>query len=208
MDDETLFERLNASAPSTTPRGDQLNAALEEVISAARPGHQRHKRWLVGGTVLSVVLLGGTTAAFASEPLLDWLGFTPDQSLQHTNADGDICVAGVVVLPEEGVADDDPSFLAAKNVLLGIDFDTLEIPDNIRNGYAYSPEAEAVKAASIAEYNSAHPEATLQPAASDPESSMLIDAAYDVIVTAVESEGLDSGQFSLKAGGKCDEATQ
>jgi hypothetical protein len=208
MDDETLSARLKDSRPPTIPRDDRLHAAVDELIIASRPEHHRRKRWLLGGVSLSVLLLGGTTTALASEPLLEWLGFTPDQSLEHANADGDYCVAGIIVRPEEGVAADDASFLAAKNVLLGIDFDTLEIPESIRNGYAYSPEAEAEKTASIDEYNAAHPESTIQPAPSDPESSMLIAAAYKVIVAGVESEGLDSGHFWLEAGGTCDEATR
>ena len=207
MDEETLSARLAASAPPTSPRGDRFKAALDEVVAASRPARRRHKRWVLGGVSLSVVLLGGTTAAFGSEPLLEWLGFTPDQSISHTNTDGDFCVAGIIVRPE-GVAEDDASFLAAKNVLLGIDFDTLEIPASIRNSYAYSDEAAAAKAASIAEYNSAHPEATLQPALPDPESFMLFDTAYQVIAAGVSAEGLDANHFSLEAGGTCAEVVR
>jgi len=207
MDDETLFARLAASAPPTSPRGDRLRAALDEAVTATRPARQRRNRWLLGGVGLSVALLGGATAAFASEPLLDWLGFAPDQSLSHTNSDGDFCVAGMAVRPD-GVEDDDASFLAAKKVLLGIDFDTLEIPDNVRDNYAYSAEAAAAKAAWIAEHNAAHPEATLQPALSDPESSMLIDTAYQIIVADVASEGLDTSHFTLEAGGTCAEVVR
>jgi hypothetical protein len=204
MDDETLFARLAASAPPTSPRDDRLTAALDEAVTVSRPERQRRKRWLLGGVGVSVALLGGTTAAFASEPLLDWLGFTPDQSLSHTNAAGDFCVAGMVVHPE-GVPEDDASFLAAKSILLSIDFDTLEIPASIRDGYAYSDEAADARAASIAEYNAAHPEATFQPAPPDPESSMLIDTAYQVIAAGVSAEGLDADHFWLEAGGTCAE---
>ena len=207
MDEETLSARLAVSAPPTAPRGDRLKAALDEAVTASRPVRQRRNRWLLGGVGLSVVLLGGTTAAFASEPLLEWLGFTADQSLSHANAEGDFCVAGIAVRPE-GVPENDESFVAAKNVLLGIDFDTLEIPDSIRNDYAYSDEAAAAKAASIAEYNAAHPEATIQPAPPDPESSMLIDTAYQVIAAGVSAEGLDASHFSLEAGGSCDEVAR
>lgn len=207
MDEETLSARLAASAPPTAPRGARLVAALDEAVTASRPVRRQRNRWLLGGVGLSVVLLGGTTAAFASQPLLEWLGFTPDQSLSHTNAEGDFCVAGIVVRPE-GVPESDASFLAAKNLLLGIDFDTLEIPDSIRNDYAYADKAAAAQAASIAEYNAAHPEATLQPAPSDPESSMLIDTAYQVITAGVSEQGLDSSHFSLETGGTCDEVVQ
>jgi hypothetical protein len=207
MDDETLSARLNASAPSTAPRDERLDAALQEVVISTRPLHQRRTRSLLGGIGLSLVLLGGTTAALASEPILDWLTFAPDQTLAHMNADGYYCVAGIVVQPD-GVAEDDPAFRAAKDILLGIDFDTLEIPDDIQNSHEYTAEAEAARASSIAELNAAHPDATFEPAPPDPTSSMLVATAVDVINAGVTAEGLDPSHFTIEAGGTCDEVAR
>ena len=161
----------------------------------------------VAGAALSLVLLGGTSAALASQSLLDWLGFTPDQTIQHVNADGDVCAAGMVVRPE-GVPDDDASFLAAKRAFLAIDFDTLRIPDHIRNDERYSAKAQAARSKAIDEYNAAHPKATMRPSRPDPESQMLVSTAYELISGKVKAKGLDSTHFALEAGGQCNEVTR
>lgn len=207
MDDEELFDRLTNSTPTVAPRGDRLRAAIDEVVTESRPPRRPRKRLFVAGATLSVVLLGGTSAALASQPLLEWLGFTPDQSIQHLNADGDYCAAGMIVRPE-GVPDDDASFLAAKEIFLDIDFDTLKIPDAIRNDNRYSAAVAAAKAEALAEINAAHPEDPIQPALPDPETHMLIATAYTLMADGLESRGLDVSHFSLEAAGTCDEASR
>ena len=205
MDDDELNGRLARSAPAITPRGDRLHAALDEVVTSSRP-RPRRRRWLVGGTTLSLVLLGGTSAALASPQVLDWLGFTPDQSLQHTNVDGDLCVAGMIVRPE-GVTADDESFRAAREILLTIDFDTLEVPAHIRE-QQNSAAAAAARAAATDLYNLAHPEATIQPAADDPQTDLLLSTAYELMTDGVAARGLDPSHFSFEAVGTCDEANR
>lgn len=207
MDDHELFGRVADSAPSVAPRGNRLSTAIDDVVTESRPPHGRRKRLLVAGATLSVLLLGGTSAALASQPLLEWLGFIPDRPLQHMNANGDFCAAGVIVRPE-GVTDADASFLAAKNILLDIDFDTLQIPDEVRNDDRYSASAAAAKAASIAQYNEANPEATIQPALPDRETDMLLDTVYGLMTAGLKSKGLDASHFSLEAGGSCDEVVR
>src|SRR5680860_230936 len=110
-----------------------------------------------------------------------------------------------MIVRPEGVAENDASFLAAKDIFLGIDFDTLKIPDAIRNAYRYSAAAAAAKAESIAEFNAAHPDDPFRPALPDPETHMLIDTAYTLMTEGLESRGLDVGHFSLEAAGTCDE---
>lgn len=205
MDDDELYGRLEGSAPVIVPRGDRLHAALDEVVRSSRP-RPRRQRWLVGGATLSLVLLGGTSAALASPPVLDWLGFTPDQSLQHTNVDGDLCVAGMIVRPE-GVTADDASFRAAQEILLSIDFDTLEVPAYIREQQnSTAAVAAAARAEEIGLYNRAHPEATFQPAPQDPQTELLLSTAYELMTDGVTSRGLDPSHFSFEAVGKCDGA--
>lgn len=94
--------------------------------------------------VCSVLLLGGTTTALATPSLLDWVRFTPDQTIQNVNAEGDLCAAGMMVRPE-GVPDDDPSFVAAREIFLAIDFTTLDIPDHIRRHQNLSASEGALK---------------------------------------------------------------
>ena len=207
MDEEELFGRLANSAPLVAPRDDRLGIAIDQVVMESRPVRRQRKRLFVAGATLSVMLVGGTSAALASQPLLDWLGFAPDQSIQHVNANGDYCAAGMIVRPE-GVPNDDASFLAAKDIFLGIDFNTLKIPDAIRNDYKYSAAAASAKAEEIAEYNAAHPEATLQPALPDPETDMLIDTAYTLMTDGLKARGLDVGHFSLEGAGTCDEVSR
>jgi hypothetical protein len=202
-----LNGRLARSAPAITPRGDRLHAALDEVVTSSRP-RPRRRRWLVGGATVSLVLLGGTSAALASPPVLDWLGFTPDQSLQHTNVDGDLCVAGMIVRPE-GVAADDESFRAAREILLAIDFDTLEVPAHIREQQNSGAAAAAAARAEATDlYNLAHPEATFPPAADDSQTDLLLSTAYELMADGVAARGLDPSHFSFEAVGTCDEANR
>ncbi|WEO76131.1 hypothetical protein BJQ94_12190 [Cryobacterium sp. SO2] len=208
MDDEELYGRLAGSAPAVMSRDESFRAAVDAMITSSRPARRRTRarRWLIGGAALGVVLLGGTSTALASPPLLEWLGFTPDRSLQHTNADGDFCVAGMIVRPE-GVPADDASFLAAQEILLGIDFETVEVPDSARQD-ARASAAAAAKAAALAQYNAAHPEATIQPAPPDPETDALLSAAFTMMTDGVTARGLDTSHFSLEAGGTCDEVAR
>lgn len=205
MDDDEFISRLASSAPSVTPRAAGLRRALNDVVEQSRPFRQRRtRRLLIAGSAFSIVLLGGTTTALASQSLLDWLGYTPDQTIQHRNADGDFCALGMIVRPE-GVAVDDASFMAAQQIFRGIDFDTLEIPANIRNDERFSDARRAAKVKDFEEWDAAHPEATMGPPVWDPESGMIAAAAYEVLVEGVTQKGLDVSHFSLESGGECAE---
>jgi len=201
MDDDDLMGRITSNRPAITPRKGPLRGALEDVVRDSRPP-QRRKHFLVTGITLSLVLVGGTSAAFASPSLLSWLGFVPDNTLQHVNADGGVCAAGIILHPE-GVPADDASFLAARTLLLDIDFDTLQIPDDIRTDTRYAERA-AAKAESFADWNAAHPEATMQPAATDLRTDMLFDTAHGLLTDGVTAQGLDASHFSLEGAGTCE----
>jgi hypothetical protein len=204
MDDGELMNRLTASAPSVVPRDGRLHAAVDDVVTESRRPRPRRKRLFITGATLSVLLLGGTTTALATPSLLDWLRFTPDQTIEHMNADGHLCAAGMIVRPE-GVPDDDASFLAAREIFLAIDFATLKIPGHIRKHW---DSTEKERAEGLAEFNAAHPEAPIDPERQDPDTDMLIHAAYELMTTGVKAKGLDESHFSLEAGGHCDEATR
>lgn len=208
MDDDELMARVTASAPYIAPRDGRLHAAIDDVVTESRRPRPRRKRPFITGATLSVLLLGGTTTALATPSLLDWLRFTPDQTIQHVNANGDLCAAGMIVRPE-GVPDDDASFLAAREIFLAIDFETLKIPDHIRKHQNSSARAAAeAEAEARAQYNAAHPEATIPPARQDPETDMLLSTAFELMTDGVKAKGLDESHFSLEAGGHCDEATR
>lgn len=203
MDDEEFDRRVASSAPSVAHRTPAVRAAIEGVVAESRPPRRRRTRMLIAGATLSVVLLGGTTTAFASQYLLDWLGFTPDHTIQHRNADGDYCAAGMIVRPE-GVEMDDPSFLAAQQIFRAIDFETLKIPAHIRDDDRYSDARRAEKIKYFDEYNAAHPEAPMAPPMWDPETEMLSATAYEVVVAGVKERGLDDSRFSIEGGAQCD----
>ena len=201
MDDDELMGRITSNRPAIAPRTGPLLGALEDVVRDSRPP-QRRKRFLVTGITLSLVLVGGTSAAFASPSLLSWLGFVPDKTVQHVTADGDVCAAGIIIHPE-GVPADDASFLAARPLLMDIDFDTLQIPDDIRTDTNYA-EREAAKTQSFSDWNAAHPEATMQPAAADLRTDMLFDTTYRLLTDGVTAQDLDASHFSLEGAGTCD----
>ena len=117
MDDEELMGRLSAARPSIAPRSGPLHATLEDVVAESRHQRRRRKRFVFTGITLSVILLGGGSAAIASPSVLTWLGFVPNKTFQHVNAAGDFCAAGIIIHPE-GVPVNDPSFLAARAILL------------------------------------------------------------------------------------------
>lgn len=205
MDDDQLAEHLNASAPNVAPRTAALRAAINSVVVESRPPRRRRRRLMVTGTALSIVLLGGATTALASPEVLDWLWFTPDRTIQHANDAGELCYAGMIVRPE-GVTKDDPSFVAGREIFLALDFDTLTIPDDIRDSPMFSAAHAAERAADIAAWNTAHPTATIEPAKPDPQSGMLYAAAYRLITDGLTARGLDPNAISLELAGKCDEA--
>jgi hypothetical protein len=201
MDDDDLMGRISGNRPAIAPRTGPLMGALDAVVRDS--GHRRRrKHFLFAGITLSLLLVGGTSAAIASPSLLSWLGFVPDNTLQHINADGDVCAAGIILRPE-GVPADDASFVAARTILLDIDFDTLQIPDDIRTDTGYA-EREEAKAESFADWNAAHPGATMRPAAADLRTDMLVDTAYRLLTAGVTDQGLDANHFSLEGAGSCD----
>jgi hypothetical protein len=117
MHDKELTARVTASAPSIAQRDRRLYAAIDDVVTESRRPRPRRKRLFITGATLSVLLLGGTTMALATPSLLDWLGCTPDQTIKHVNADGDLCAAGMVVQPY-GVPDDDAKHIASRQPLV------------------------------------------------------------------------------------------
>lgn len=204
MDDDELMRRVAAATPAIAQRTNTVREAIDEVMADARPSRRRRRRALIAGASLSVVLLGGASVAVADPALLDWLRFTPDRTIQHVNADGDLCTAGMIVRPE-GVSTEDPSFLAAREILLSIDFDTIKATGSAQDGDAL---AAAAKAKSFEEWNTAHPDATMQPAPDDPETGRVLQSVYQLITDGLKARGLDPSHVSLESGGSCDQATQ
>ncbi|QAY72085.1 hypothetical protein ET445_00795 [Agromyces protaetiae] len=207
MDEDEFDRRLKSSAPAAAPRTPALLHALDDLIAESRSTRRRRNRAVVAGMSLSLMLLGGTSAAFAAEPLLAWLGFEPDHVIQHVNSDGVDCAAGMIIRPE-GVELDDPSFLAAQEIFRGIDFAKLEIPEHIRNDERYSDAARTEKSKAIDEWNAAHPDAPMEPAGWDPQAGMLQAAAFELVTEEVRARGLDETHFSIEAGGECGEVEQ
>ena len=188
MTDDELFARLADSAPPTAARCERLSSALDDAVTASRPPRRRPRRLLATALTLSVMVLGGTSAACATPPVLEWLGFAPDRTVQHSNADGAWCSAGMIVRPE-GVSADDASFVAAQRILLDLDFDKIVIDD-------VDPDAAGIAAAAAAaraQYNASNPSAAIAPAAPDPETDRLLDAVYARLIDGVRAQGLDEG---------------
>lgn len=91
MDDVTLDDLLEKIAPSLADRTVALDTALKQMSS--RP-NRRLKRWQIGAFVsLGVILASGTTAAIASPSVREWLGWTPDWTVEYQSTTGESCKA-------------------------------------------------------------------------------------------------------------------
>ena len=124
MNDFDLETRIRAAAPHvSSPLGlaEHSTRILQE--AGARRGRRLHK-WAVG-VAASVVIVGGGTVAVAGNGLNTPWGWTADNVHQFPGPNGQTCFTGLQVKPD-GVTDDAPVVIAAREILAGLDLDALD----------------------------------------------------------------------------------
>ncbi|MEE2568795.1 hypothetical protein V1638_05220 [Pseudarthrobacter sp. J64] len=124
MNDLDLETRIRAAAPQvSSPVGlaEHSTRILQE--ARARRG-RRLRKWAVG-VAASVAIVGGGTIAVAGNDLHTPWGWTADNVYQFPGPNGQTCFTGLQVKPD-GVADDAPVVIAAREILAGIDLDALD----------------------------------------------------------------------------------
>lgn len=125
MNDLDLETRIRAAAPqASSPLG--LAEHSTRILQEARARRGRRLRKWAAGVAASVVIVGGGTVAVAGNGLHTPWGYTADNVHQFPGPNGQTCLTGLQVKPEDGVADDAPVVIAAREILAGLDLDALD----------------------------------------------------------------------------------
>ena len=129
MNDFDLDTRIRAAAPRvSSPMGLPDHGA--RILREARQRRRRKLRIWTASVAASVVLVGGGTVAIAGNGLQTPWGWTADNVYQFPGPNGQTCFAGLVVKPE-GVAADAEVVVVAREIVAGLDLDTLDISEAV-----------------------------------------------------------------------------
>ena len=124
MNDLDLETRIRAAAPQVSqPLG--LAEHSTRILEGARRRRQRSLRVWAAGAAASAVLVGAGTVAVAGNGLQTPWGWTADNVYQFPGPNGQTCYSGLRVEPD-GVPDDAPEVVAAREFVAGLDLNTLE----------------------------------------------------------------------------------
>ena len=124
MNDFDLDTRIRAAAPHiSSPMGLPDHGA--RILDEARHRRRRKLHIWTASVAASVVLVGGGTVAVAGNGLQTPWGWTADNVYQFPGPNGQTCFAGLVVKPD-GVADDAEVVVVAREIVAGLDLDTLD----------------------------------------------------------------------------------
>lgn len=124
MNNLDLETRIRAAAPQVSgPLG--LAEHSTRILQEARARRGRRLRKWAAGLAASVVIVGGGTIAVAGNGLHTPWGWTADNVYQFPGPNGQTCFTGLQVKPD-GVADDAPVVIAAREILAGLDLDALD----------------------------------------------------------------------------------
>jgi hypothetical protein len=124
MDDDQLTELLRESGPPTRVPLALADHRRRIVTAGSRARIMHRRNWFVGGSVVIVLLAGGGAATAGSDLVTPW-GWTAENTFARVDDRGVSCYAGVRVEPE-GVADDAPIMIAAREIASGISLDDLD----------------------------------------------------------------------------------
>lgn len=124
MNDLDLESRIRAAAPQVSqPLG--LAEHSTRILEGARRRRQHRRRVWAAGAAASAVIVGGGTVAVAGNGLQTPWGWTADNVYQFPGPNGQTCYSGLKV-QADGVADDAPEVVAAREYVAGLDLDTLD----------------------------------------------------------------------------------
>ena len=124
MNDLDLDRRIQESAPLvSTPLGVADHGG--RILREARARRGRRLRLVAGTVAASVVLLGGGTVAIGTNGMQTPWGWSADNIYGFPGPNGQTCFAGFLVKPD-GVPDDAEVVLVAREIVSGLDLDSLD----------------------------------------------------------------------------------
>lgn len=124
MDDFDIDGHLRSSAPHvTTPPGlaEHRRGILADVRGRRRTGI----RIWTGAALVSTALVGAGTVAVAGNGTETPWGYSADAVYSIPGPNGQVCFAGLRVMPD-GVAENSDVMLEARDIVAGIDLDALD----------------------------------------------------------------------------------
>lgn len=124
MKDLDLDIRIRAAAPRVSSPM-RLTDHGARILREARQRRGRRLRVWTASVSASIVLVGGGTVAVAGNGLQTPWGWTADNVYEFPGPNGQTCFAGLVVKPD-GVADDAEVVVVAREIVAGLDLDTLD----------------------------------------------------------------------------------
>lgn len=194
MHDDQLEQRLNAAAPHVSEQTDRRAVLLRDVV-AERVSRRRVRRPLILGAASVLLVLGGTSTAIATAPFDFWFGKEADRTLTRVTSFGEWCTSGWLVEPYgEGVTEDDPAVLAAREVLAAIDFNTLPITEGEFEQNRLKVQAEVDRRAGLGHKRDLTP---------DPDGQLISRTVATLIWEGVRARGLDPGRIVVSGAGDC-----
>jgi len=129
MNDLDLDTRIRAAAPHVSTQIGLIDHGTR-ILREARQRRGRKLRIWTASVAASVALVGGGTVAIAGNDLQTPWGWTADNVYQFPGPNGQTCFAGLVVKPE-GVAADAEVVVVAREIVAGLDLDTLDISEAV-----------------------------------------------------------------------------
>lgn len=194
MHDDQLEQRLNAAAPHVSEQTERCAVLLKDVV-ADRMSRRRLRRPMILGAASVLLVLGGTSAAIATAPFEFWFGKDADRTLTRVTSFGEQCTSGWLVEPYgDGVTDDDPAVLAAREALAAIDFDHLPITESEFEQNRLEVMAETDRRASLGHKRDLTP---------DPDGQLITRTVATLIGEGVRARGLDPGRIVVSGAGDC-----
>lgn len=137
MDNTDLDVLLHESAPRVTTAAS-LGEHRARIIREARSRSGRRMRRWGAGALASVLVVGGGSVAMAGSGNETPWGWVADNVFTVERTDGSACFQGILV-KWDGLSDDDPMVIEAKEIVAGIDLDVLDtsaMEQEIRDEYA------------------------------------------------------------------------
>lgn len=129
MDEQLLDDLIRASAPPTgrTVSDESLRRVVEERMRAPR----WRRRPLALISVVGALGLVGATAATAGPSIITHLGWAAEKSSVLVVTTGDVCEQGFRVVSGDSGRADSPDTALAREILVDLDIDSIDIEDDV-----------------------------------------------------------------------------
>lgn len=190
MDDRMLTRLLDASAPSTTD-DERVEEAVAALARASRP--RRSRRTLTAVAAGGALVLATGTAAAAGPQLLTHLGWWAEASTVHETRDGTVCAQGFRVSATPERVTDPAALEIARDALVAIDLESLDLSETLRELEPELANAEYVEGGE-----------PWAPTTAYTDHFALFIAVSDHVRAAVAAAGYDPESVSLDGAAECD----